>query len=390
VNVCLATRLTGGVGVYVRTLIKALLTAEPTLTIDLVTPDTVDLPRDLASRVSTHPVFGVSALPTHPGWIATALAFRRVIGPLLNRSALVHFPSDARHAAFSVPLAVPAIATMNDYFNAVVNWRPASVRKYYQDWPARYCAYHMARLGERRTLRRLSHIIGISDAVGRIVGPAYSVPADRFTTVRYGIDFSAIPPNDGVIRFPKTILFVGGNFQRKGLLVLLQAAPAVLAKHPDTRIIVIGKSNYARGCQRLARDLGVAGNCDFLGAVDHSRLVDYYASSTILTMPSLIEAFGIPYLEAMSCGLPVVATSCAGPDEYLIDEENALVVPPGDSESLAGALIRLLNDTALRSRLREGGTETAKSFTPERMAQETLAVYRKVLSGGRGEGEIRP
>jgi glycosyltransferase involved in cell wall biosynthesis len=95
-----------------------------------------------------------------------------------------------------------------------------------------------------------------------------------------------------------------------------------------------------------------------------------------------MEAFGIPYLEAMSCGLPVVATACEGPDAYLRHEENALVVPPGDVASLAGALVRLLADQALRDRLRTGGRRTSPRFTPARMATETLDVYRRVLAAG--------
>lgn len=380
-RVCIAARFVGGVGVYSRTLVRALAETVPDLRLEVVTPDPVAAKPNYIGCAALHLIRHTAALPTHPGWIVQAAAFRLALRPLLGRIDLVHFPSDARHALFALGLPVPVVATMNDYFNAVLDWRPGSTRRYYHDWPARYPLYQLARLGERRALRRLSHIIGISDAVGQIVGPAYGIPPDRFTTVRYGIDFPVIPPNDGAIRSPRTVLFVGGNFQRKGLLVLLRAAPAVLARFPDTRFLIIGKSSYARECQRFAQSLGVGAACDFLGGVEYGRLLRYYASATVLAMPSLMEAFGIPYLEAMSCGLPAVATSCAGPDEYLADGENALVVPPGDADALADALVRLLGDVALRERLRRGGRETARAFTPARMAQETLAVYARVLSG---------
>jgi glycosyltransferase involved in cell wall biosynthesis len=376
-RVALAARLAGGVGVYSRSLVRALATAEPELQIQLVTPDPA--PDDVAERVAVRPVAVRRDLPTHPGWLLEALAFRRALEPLRGTLDLIHF-TDARHALFSTGLGKPVVGTMNDYFYATVTWRPGSVRRLYRDWPARYPLYHLARVGERRALRRLAHTIAISNAVAEIVGKAYAVPPDRFTTVAYGLDFSGIPVNDGAIRSPPTILFVGGNFQRKGLLTLLEALPVVLAHRPDARLTVIGRSHYSEGAKRLAERLGVSGRCDFLGAVSHRALLDHYGTASVLAMPSLMEAFGIPYLEAMSCGLPVVATACEGPDEFLRHEENALVTAPGDAASLAGALVRLLGDQALRDRLRAGGRQTSLRFTPARMATETLAVYRKVIA----------
>jgi glycosyltransferase involved in cell wall biosynthesis len=178
---------------------------------------------------------------------------------------------------------------------------------------------------------------------------------------------------------PRRVLFVGGNFQRKGLLVLLRAAPAIAAQVPDVRFTVIGKSYYTRGARRLADQLGVSDRFDFVGRVSYQTLAGYYAEATVLTMPSLMEAFGIPYLEGMSCGLPVVATDCRGPDEYLRNGDNALVVTPGDPEALGVALIRALTDTGLRDRLRQGGFKTAREFTPEKMAAETMAVYHDAV-----------
>lgn len=377
----IAARLSGGVGVYGRTLIAALLAADPDLRIALITPDPVDLPGAPIDRLSVHRIRHVARIPTHPGWILHAAAFRHAIGPLLADLQLVHF-TDARHALFSTGLPMPVIGTMNDYFYAAVSWNPHSVRRHYRDWVGRYAAYNLARVGERMTLRRLSRIIAISNAVGAIVGPAYQVPASRFCTVPYGLDFSAIPPNDGAIRSPRTVLFVGGNFQRKGLHVLLNAAPSVLARFPDTRLIIIGASVYAAGARRLARDLHIDSQCEFLGAISHRELLAHYGSATVLAMPSLIEAFAIPYLEAMSCGLPVIATACRGPDEYLVDGRNALVVPPGDVDALSAALRAALGDTDLRERLRVGGKATAAAFTTTRMAHQTLAVYRDCLRQG--------
>jgi glycosyltransferase involved in cell wall biosynthesis len=345
VKVCVAARLAGGVGVYAQTLLRALSTIGSALRIHLATPDPV--PRDLADRVTVHGVPHVPGLPTHPGWLLDALAFRQTLRPLVSELDVVHF-TDARHALFSTGLGTPVVGTMNDYFYATVTWRISSVRRFYRDWPARYPLYHLARVGERRALRRLSRILAISDAVAEV-------------------------------RPPPTILFVGGNFQRKGLLTLLRAFPVVLARSPQARLLVVGRSHYTGGAIRMARRLGVLDHCDFLGAVSHEALLGHYARASVLAMPSLMEAFGIPYLEAMSCGLPVLATGCEGPDEYLVHEHNALVVAPGDTAGLAEGLLRLLGDPPLRDRLRAGGWETARRFTPERMATETQRVYRSVV-----------
>ena len=172
-RVALAARLAGGVGVYSRSLVRALATAEPELQIQLVTPDPA--PDDVAERVAVRPVAVRPDLPTHPGWLLEALGFRRALEPLRGTLDLIHF-TDARHALFSTGLGKPVVGTMNDYFYATVSWRPASVRRLYRDWPARYPLYHLARVGERRALRRLSRIIAISDAVAEIVGQAYAVP----------------------------------------------------------------------------------------------------------------------------------------------------------------------------------------------------------------------
>jgi len=386
-KLCIAARLAGGVGVYTRTLVKALVATDPAVRVVLISPDPFDHPSTHTEQITLCPMRRTLRLPTHPGWVAEAIAFGQAIRRLGKTVDVLHFPSDARHALFSTGLPLPTVVTMNDYFNAVVTWNPASVRRYYEDWMPRYFAYHLARVAERRVLHGATRIIGISDAVGEIVGPAYGVTREKFRTVRYGLDFSPIPPNDGKVRTPRKVLFVGGNFQRKGLMVLLRAAPMVLARVPDVRFTVIGKSYFERSAKRLAQSLGIADRCEFVGRVSYESLARYYASATVLTMPSLMEAFGIPYLEGMSCGLPVVATGCRGPDEYLVDGENALVVPPADSPALGAALIRALTDSALRNRLRQGGFETASRFTPGKMATETLEVYEDAMRAGPAAGD---
>ena len=230
-------------------------------------------------------------------------------------------------------------------------------------------------------MRRLDRIVAISRAVAARVGAAYAIPPSRFAVVPYGFDFPPPPAPSAQPPGSPTLVFVGGNFQRKGLFVLLAAMPAILARVPEARLVVVGDSVGAAAARRLAARLGVADQVEFRGRIDYAALWQLYGDAAAIVMPSLAEAFGIPYLEGMSLGVPVVATACPGPDEMLRDGDNALVVPPGDAAALGAAVVRLLGDAGLRERLRRGGVATAAAHTAARMAGDTLAVYRDVLAG---------
>ena len=137
-------------------------------------------------------------------------------------------------------------------------------------------------------------------------------------------------------------------------------------------------------CQRGNRRLGAAGSLHVLGFVPDDDLPALLTAAEVFVFPSLYEGFGLPPLEAMACGTPVVASDSSSLPEVLGDA--ALLVPPGDVAALAGALARLLDDGALRARLRERGLARAASFTWERTARATLAAYREAAAGAREDG----
>jgi glycosyltransferase involved in cell wall biosynthesis len=101
-------------------------------------------------------------------------------------------------------------------------------------------------------------------------------------------------------------------------------------------------------------------------------------------MPSVLEAFGIPYLEAMHCGIPVVASDSPGPTDYLRDGENALMPARGDPVALARAIVAVMTDEDLRERLVAAGRVTAEDATVDLMVARTIDAYRTIRSvGGR-------
>jgi glycosyltransferase involved in cell wall biosynthesis len=117
-----------------------------------------------------------------------------------------------------------------------------------------------------------------------------------------------------------------------------------------------------------------------VGHVPWQNLADLYRRASVFVMPSYYETFGISVIEAMAFGLPVVATKAGGLPEVVEDGVTGILVPPGDSEALGDALLRLLLDPVLRARMGQAGRERVRSeFTVDRIVAQTLDVYQSVI-----------
>ena len=113
----------------------------------------------------------------------------------------------------------------------------------------------------------------------------------------------------------------------------------------------------------------------FVGGVASDQLVYYYNCAAGLVLPSLYEGFGLPVLEAMACGTPVVVSNCSSLPEVAGDA--CLAVEPSDEDALGAALVALISSEETRRQLRQCGLRRAADFSWEKVARETLAVYRK-------------
>ena len=131
--------------------------------------------------------------------------------------------------------------------------------------------------------------------------------------------------------------------------------------------------------------MGLSGAVTFESAVTDDRMVALYAEATVAVVPSLYEGFSIPALQAMPCGVPLVATTAGAlPEVVGRDGETALLVPPGDSRALAYAIGRLLDDPALRCRLSAAALRRSRErYSWDATAHATVDVYREVLDSRR-------
>jgi glycosyltransferase involved in cell wall biosynthesis len=171
------------------------------------------------------------------------------------------------------------------------------------------------------------------------------------------------------------LLSVGSLEPGKNRERLLQAFARLRARGLTHTLVVAGQRAWRyEGEAPLAQQLGLADSVRFLGHVPQADLPALYSAAEVFVFPSLYEGFGLPALEALACGTPVVASNVSALPEVVGDA--ALQVPPLDVEALADAMERLLRDDGLRSDLRERGLARAAQFSWEKAARQTVEVYR--------------
>ena len=367
-RVCIVTEFKGGVGVYARNLIEGLKSfqIEPLI----ITGD--------SDRASNFMVIPVRRFEGRGRWLPQAYAFSRALKELQHPVDIVHF-TDARYSIFTAKKKYALLGTMNDYFYAITSWfNGAGTFNIYQDWKRRHVYYNTVRSLEKRALNRLDAVICISHEVANFLSARYKISTHKLNVVHYGLTFPDIPIQRKDAPGP-TILFAGGNFQRKGLHTLVDAAELIRSRFPGVQFRVLGKSPDEALMKNLCRSKGLMDAFHFCGNVSYSALFEEYARARLFVMPSFLEAFGIPYLEAMHCGVPIVASTVKGPDDFLLDGENCLKAEVGNSRHLAHQIIELLENHSLKDRLVEKGGETVKQFSVRKMTTETLDVYQRLL-----------
>jgi glycosyltransferase involved in cell wall biosynthesis len=229
-----------------------------------------------------------------------------------------------------------------------------------------------------RPLFAADAIHAMSEHERRVLIDDLGIPAERIHFIPVGIDASLLTTNTPIARSDHpTVLFIGQTKYRKGWDVLLRAVPETVRCVPDARFVFAGHTGRDRtDFDALVRDLGIAPWLDLRGRVDEAEKVALLHSAWALTLPARYEGFGIPLVEAMMCGTPVVTTDVPACNEIVQDGETGLRVPPDDAGALAAALIRLLRDAGLRHRLGAAGREAAmQRYAAPVVARQFAQVY---------------
>jgi glycosyltransferase involved in cell wall biosynthesis len=175
------------------------------------------------------------------------------------------------------------------------------------------------------------------------------------------------------------VLSVGSLEPGKNRARLLRAVAALRDKGIDCTVVIVGQPAWMyEQDYDLVRELGLSGRVIFLGYVPDRDMPALYSGATLFAFPSLYEGFGLPVLEAMACGTPVVTSNVSATAEVANDA--ALLVDPLHTQAIVTAIEALLSDDSLRSDLRERGLRRASEFSWERAAHETLLLYELVAA----------
>jgi glycosyltransferase involved in cell wall biosynthesis len=201
---------------------------------------------------------------------------------------------------------------------------------------------------------------------------AQGIAPGRLRTIFNGIDqerFQFTGPRPG-----GPVLAVARLSPEKDVANLIRAAAIGVQRDPDLRVEVAGAGPCRVELGRLVEDLGLAGRVSFLGEVPD--IPGQLARSAIFVLPSRSEGISLTLLEAMACGLPVVATRVGGTPEVVLDGQTGLLVPPGDPAALADAILRMRRDDETARRMGEAGRRRVeRDFGVRRMVANYLALY---------------
>jgi glycosyltransferase involved in cell wall biosynthesis len=237
-----------------------------------------------------------------------------------------------------------------------------------------------------RSVQRADRVLAVSEATRQDVIALYGAPPEKVAVIYNGVDARFRPIEDaGARRAIRArygigdapyILAVGTVHARKNYPRLVEAVHRLT--RPELRLVIAGGRGNPRGPlhTRIA-ELGLAGQVIFAGFVGDEDLPALYSAARVLAFPSIYEGFGLPALEAMACGTPVVTSNTSSLPEIV--GEAGLLVDPYDVDALAGALARALDDEPLRAVLVEKGLRRARRFTWAEAARQTRAVYGELV-----------
>lgn len=404
----------GGQGVYTRHLTKALvdlghhvdvLGGQPYPILDERVP-LIKLPSlDIYNDHYPMRMPGVWELKTLPDWIETAVfmsgSFPEPLSfslrawqylkahqqrPAAERYDIVHDNQCLGYGLLGIERAgLPVIATIHHPITVDKRLEMEHARNLYEKvTKARWHGFTRMQI---RVARRMRRVITVSENSSRDIQAEFAVAPERMEVIPVGVDIEIFKPLPQVAVVPgRIITTASADVALKGLRFLLEALAKVRVEHPHAHLVLIGRRKPGGPSDRTIAELGLEDAVSFVTGVDESRIIELYAEAEVAVVPSLYEGFSLPAIEAQSCGVPLIATTGGAiPEVVGADGDTALLIPPGDSEAIAGALNDTLGRSAeLRAGLGARGRQrVVDNWSWKIMAARTAEQYRLTIEDRR-------
>lgn len=285
---------------------------------------------------------------------------------------------------------IPYVVTLHGGFFAVpgaeMEQMLAPIRRTFE-WGRPFGAL----LGSRRVLQEASAVICVGE--DEYQAASSQLPGQRVELLPNGVDCAGFAQGDGAAfraayglsAERRLILCVSRIDYQKNQIGLVEAMPQVLARCPEAHLVLLGPvtiESYQQRLQARVRELGLEARVTWIPGLraDDPLLIGAYHAAEVFCLPSLHEPFGIVILEAWAAGLPVVASRVGGIPSFTRDGEDILHAIPGDSGSLAAALLRLLEQPGLARRLAAAGqTKARRDYDWSRISERLLSLYRDLV-----------
>lgn len=244
---------------------------------------------------------------------------------------------------------------------------------------------------QKRVARRFPLVLTVSSSSRRDVVQQMGLEAERVEVVPIGADTERFQPRPGTARVPGRIMTTASSdVPLKGLVPLLEALAKVRTGRPEAHLVVVGRLKDGSPVHQVIDRLGLRDAITFATQISDDRLAELYAQAEVAVVPSLYEGFSLPAVEAMACGVPVVATTGGAlPEVVGADGQAGLLVPPGEPDPLAQAIERVLADPLLAARLGATGRQRVLDhFTWAACASKTADIYRRVIEHQRNAPQV--
>lgn len=243
------------------------------------------------------------------------------------------------------------------------------------------------KLTTRFGVRAARKIIAVSQSTKNDIVKTYGVSPDKITVVHLGVDPQFVPQgydraqavlDKFGLTYKKYILFCGTMQPRKNIVRLVDAYIKLRNEsHIEEKLVIAGGRGWLfEPTLKKIETAGLSDSIKLLGYVDHADLPALYAGAELLTLPAIYEGFGLPPLEAMSCGTPVVVSNVSSLPEVVGDA--GVLVDPASVDSIADGLRKVLGDKSLQEEMSRKGIDRAREFTWQKTAAETLKVLESV------------